>query len=138
MVASSRRLAPVPTPPEAETSWHGRPARAMPALAEVVRPLGRWALGAACLFIIGSMPEATMSAEITPGLRITVVYNNVPHAPGLTTAWGFGAVVEAGPDTLLFDTGGDAPTLLANMTRLDLAPERTRAIVLSRGDHAVP
>jgi 7,8-dihydropterin-6-yl-methyl-4-(beta-D-ribofuranosyl)aminobenzene 5'-phosphate synthase len=102
----------------------------VPALAQAVRPLSRWALAAASLFVIVAMPERT-SAEVTPELRITVVYNNVPHTPGLATAWGFAAVVEAGPDTVLFDTGGDAPTLLANMTRLNLAPERARAIVLS-------
>jgi 7,8-dihydropterin-6-yl-methyl-4-(beta-D-ribofuranosyl)aminobenzene 5'-phosphate synthase len=70
-------------------------------------------------------------------LRITVVYNNVPHAPGLTTAWGFAAVVESGTDVALFDTGGDGPTLLANMARLKIEPKRVKAIVLSHihGDH---
>jgi len=30
-------------------------------------------------------PPLTRPAE----LRITVVFNNVPHRPGLTTGWGF-------------------------------------------------
>lgn len=80
-----------------------------------------------------------MSAEqapVTP-LRITVVYNNVPYAPGLTTAWGFAAVIAAGPTTLLFDTGGDGPTLLGNMQQLGIDPTSIDAVLLSHihGDH---
>jgi 7,8-dihydropterin-6-yl-methyl-4-(beta-D-ribofuranosyl)aminobenzene 5'-phosphate synthase len=72
-----------------------------------------------------------------PRVRITVAYDNVPHAPGLTTAWGFAAVVEAGPETVLFDTGGAGPTLLANLRRLGIAPESVGTVVLSHlhGDH---
>jgi hypothetical protein len=48
-----------------------------------------------------------------PGARITVGFDNVPCAPGLAKDWGFAAVVETGGETVLFDTGGDGPTLLA-------------------------
>ena len=77
-------------------------------------------------------PQAT-----APPLRITVVYNNVPYAPELTTAWGFAAVVETGRETVLFDTGGDGPTLLANMQHLGIDPSSIGAVVLSHihGDH---
>jgi len=70
-------------------------------------------------------------------VRISVTYNNVPHVAGLTTAWGFAAVVEAGPDTVLFDTGGDGPTLLTNLRRLAIDPASIHAVVLSHihGDH---
>jgi 7,8-dihydropterin-6-yl-methyl-4-(beta-D-ribofuranosyl)aminobenzene 5'-phosphate synthase len=70
-------------------------------------------------------------------LRITVVYNNVPHSPGLATAWGFAAVIETGAHTLLFDTGGDGPTLLGNLRQLNVDPASIDAIVLSHihGDH---
>jgi 7,8-dihydropterin-6-yl-methyl-4-(beta-D-ribofuranosyl)aminobenzene 5'-phosphate synthase len=83
---------------------------------------------------------AVMSAEINkalPPLRITVVYNNVIQRPGLTTDWGFAAVVEGGADVVLFDTGGDGPTLLANMEQLGIAPDSISAVVLSHihGDH---
>jgi 7,8-dihydropterin-6-yl-methyl-4-(beta-D-ribofuranosyl)aminobenzene 5'-phosphate synthase len=73
----------------------------------------------------------------TETLRISVVYNNVPHAAGLATAWGFAAVIETGTETVLFDTGGDGPTLLANMKRLGIEPGSIDAIVLSHihGDH---
>jgi hypothetical protein len=49
------------------------------------------------LVSLGGWAAATMSAEprvTRPPLRITVVYDNVPHAPGLATAWGFAAVIE--------------------------------------------
>lgn len=82
----------------------------------------------------------TMSAEeraTGPSLRIEVVYNNVPHAPGLATAWGFAAVIQTGTDTVLFDTGGDGPTLLRNLQRLEIDPQSIDAVVLSHvhGDH---
>lgn len=92
------------------------------------------------LVSISQWTSATVSAEIhkaRPPLRITVVYNNITHTPGLTTAWGFAAVIEDGTDVVLFDTGGDGPTLLANMERLGIAPDSIGAIVLSHihGDH---
>ena len=70
-------------------------------------------------------------------LRITVVYNNVAHAPGLTTAWGFAAVVATGANRVLFDTGVDGPTLLANLQQLGIDPDSIDAVVLSHihGDH---
>jgi 7,8-dihydropterin-6-yl-methyl-4-(beta-D-ribofuranosyl)aminobenzene 5'-phosphate synthase len=72
-----------------------------------------------------------------PPLRITVVYDNVPQSPGLPTAWGFAAVIATGAHTLLFDTGGDGPTLLGNLGRLGIDPASIDAIFLSHihGDH---
>jgi 7,8-dihydropterin-6-yl-methyl-4-(beta-D-ribofuranosyl)aminobenzene 5'-phosphate synthase len=66
-----------------------------------------------------------------------VVYNNVSHTPELTTAWGFAAVIEAGADVVLFDTGGNGQTLLSNMRRLGIDPHSIDAIVLSHfhADH---
>lgn len=89
---------------------------------------------------ISQWTSAVMGAEIhktRPPLRVTVVYNNLPHTPGLTTAWGFAAVIEDGTDVVLFDTGGDGPTLLANMRRLGIDPDSVGAIVLSHihNDH---
>jgi len=92
------------------------------------------------LAIIGPWAPATMAAEPHPPqspVRITVVYNNVPHAPSLATAWGFAAVIATGAETVLFDAGGDGPTLLANLARLKIEPRRVTTIVLSHihGDH---
>ena len=72
-----------------------------------------------------------------PPLRVTVVYNNVPHARGLATAWGFAAVVETAGHTVLFDTGGDGQILMANLGRLEIDPRSVDMIVLSHmhGDH---
>jgi 7,8-dihydropterin-6-yl-methyl-4-(beta-D-ribofuranosyl)aminobenzene 5'-phosphate synthase len=89
---------------------------------------------------IGQWTSAAMRAEIHkthPPLRITVVYNNMAHTPGLTTAWGFAAVIEDGAEVVLFDTGGDGQTLLDNLKRLEFASDAIDAIVLSHihGDH---
>lgn len=93
----------------------------------------RWPWLAFWLLTLGTAAPA-MAAEPP---RITVVYNNVPHAPGLATAWGFAAVVESGREIVLFDTGGDGPTLLANLQKLGINPESIGAVVLSHnhGDH---
>jgi 7,8-dihydropterin-6-yl-methyl-4-(beta-D-ribofuranosyl)aminobenzene 5'-phosphate synthase len=69
--------------------------------------------------------------EAPPAARVTVVYNNVPHAPGLATAWGFAAVVDSAGERILFDTGGDGPTLLGNLARLGVEPGSIDAVVLS-------
>jgi 7,8-dihydropterin-6-yl-methyl-4-(beta-D-ribofuranosyl)aminobenzene 5'-phosphate synthase len=97
----------------------------------------RWLWLAIALVIIGLGVRSAMGAEANTALRITVVYNNVPYKPGLKTAWGFAALVEIGSDTLLFDTGGDGPTLLANMKQLKITPKRIESVFLSHihGDH---
>ena len=70
-------------------------------------------------------------------MTFTIVYDNNAHDPALRTAWGFACLVEAGGQTLLFDTGGDSPTLLGNMAKLGLDPQAIDAVVLSHihGDH---
>ena len=70
-------------------------------------------------------------------LRISVVFNNVPFASGLETAWGFAAVVEGLEQTLLFDTGGDGALLLANMERMGIDPRMIDGVFLSHfhSDH---
>jgi len=76
-------------------------------------------------------------AQLDAAARITVVYDNVPHAPGLRTAWGFAAVVDTGEERVLFDTGGDGERLLHNLERLGIAPASIDAVMLSHihGDH---
>ena len=73
----------------------------------------------------------------SPQIRITVVYNNVPHQPGLTTDWGFSCIIEGLDKTILFDTGADGDLLLANMKRLAVKPETVDAVFLSHNhsDH---
>jgi 7,8-dihydropterin-6-yl-methyl-4-(beta-D-ribofuranosyl)aminobenzene 5'-phosphate synthase len=92
----------------------------------------------------GALATLSMLIACTAGarteaehVRIAVVYNNVPHVRGLTTGWGFAALVETGGRTILFDTGGDGTILLDNMHRLGLDPKAVDAVVLSHihADH---
>jgi 7,8-dihydropterin-6-yl-methyl-4-(beta-D-ribofuranosyl)aminobenzene 5'-phosphate synthase len=62
---------------------------------------------------------------------MTVIYDNNAYAPELQTAWGFACLVETEETAVLFDTGGDSPTLLANMDALDIDPASIGAVVLS-------
>jgi 7,8-dihydropterin-6-yl-methyl-4-(beta-D-ribofuranosyl)aminobenzene 5'-phosphate synthase len=89
-----------------------------------------------CLLSIGWLAEGAIAVEARP-LRITVIYNNVPHGVGMKTAWGFAALIETGSATVLFDTGGDGAMLLANMKRVGVEPGRVSAVVLSHihADH---
>ena len=68
---------------------------------------------------------------------MTIVYDNNEYDERLRTAWGFSCLVEWGDLTLLFDTGGDVPTLLSNMEVLDIDPRHIDIVVLSHihGDH---
>jgi 7,8-dihydropterin-6-yl-methyl-4-(beta-D-ribofuranosyl)aminobenzene 5'-phosphate synthase len=79
--------------------------------------------------------EGIMSA--VDSLRVTVVYDNYSNDPGLETAWGFAALLEYGGDVVLFDTGADAATLLANLRALSVDPGSIDVVVLSHAhaDH---
>ena len=70
-------------------------------------------------------------------LTISIVYNNYSFDRRLETAWGFAALVEYRGHTLLFDTGGDSPTLLSNMGIMGIDPARIQSLALSHehGDH---
>ena len=73
----------------------------------------------------------------TRKLRITVVYDNNPGVAGVGTGWGFSCLIQGTPKTLLFDTGGNGATLLANMNRLGIRPGAVDIVFLSHyhGDH---
>jgi 7,8-dihydropterin-6-yl-methyl-4-(beta-D-ribofuranosyl)aminobenzene 5'-phosphate synthase len=70
-------------------------------------------------------------------LTITVLYDNTALDPELEADWGFAALLDYGGYVLLFDTGADGPTLLANMSALAVDPASIQAIVLSHSheDH---
>jgi 7,8-dihydropterin-6-yl-methyl-4-(beta-D-ribofuranosyl)aminobenzene 5'-phosphate synthase len=70
-------------------------------------------------------------------VTFTIVYDNNAYASALRAAWGFACLVETEGATVLFDTGGDGPTLLGNMARLGLDPQAIDVVVLSHahGDH---
>ena len=77
-----------------------------------------------------AVSEAASSKEIG-GLRITIVYDNIAYDTRLRAEWGFAALIEYGDHTLLFDTGGDSPTLLGNMDKLGLDLQPIEAVALS-------
>ena len=68
---------------------------------------------------------------------IIVTYDNNPYDDRLKIAWGFSCVVRCGGKSILFDTGGDSPTLLYNMEQLQIDPKEIDMVVLSHihGDH---
>ena len=70
-------------------------------------------------------------------LSITVIYDNNPYKAGLKTGWGFSCLIRGTEKAVLFDTGGDGATLLANMKKLGISPGEIDMVVLSHihGDH---
>lgn len=70
-------------------------------------------------------------------MTFTVIYDNNPFDPRFRTAWGFACWVETPDGVVLFDTGGDGPTLLNNLAEGGMDPRAVDAVVLSHihGDH---
>lgn len=81
--------------------------------------------------------QDTAPKKETKAVTFTIVYDNNSYDERLRTSWGFACWAETDEATVLFDTGGDGATLLANMAQLDLDPRAVDAVVLSHahGDH---
>ncbi len=79
----------------------------------------------------------TVAPDRIPDLTITILYDNTAYEPRLRADWGFAALIEYGDHTLLFDTGGDGPTLMENVRELGVDLRAVEAILLSHihGDH---
>lgn len=95
--------------------------------------------GATALVEIAT-PSPTLHSTSTEDLKtvaFTVVYDNNAYDAALRTSWGFSCWVETYEATLLFDTGGDGPTLIHNLRELGLDPQEIDVVVLSHahGDH---
>lgn len=94
------------------------------------------------LFGVMPMPEppsAGVDCAASRGcvVSIVTVFDNYVAARGLVGQWGHASVVK-GPDWLvLFDTGSDGRTLLANMKRMNIDPGDIDKVVISHvhGDH---
>jgi len=72
-------------------------------------------------------------------MKLTVVYDNEVKREGLWRGYGFSCFIEAeNMPSVLFDAGGDSPTLLHNMKELNIDPKDIGIIVISHahGDHA--
>jgi glyoxylase-like metal-dependent hydrolase (beta-lactamase superfamily II) len=84
----------------------------------------------------GPLTPAT-SAVPAQELRVTVLYDNIAYDSRLKPVWGFAALIEVDGQTLLFDTGNDAPTLLANMKILEIDPSKLQGVIFSHphADH---
>jgi 7,8-dihydropterin-6-yl-methyl-4-(beta-D-ribofuranosyl)aminobenzene 5'-phosphate synthase len=89
---------------------------------------------AATASLAGNAPPRNLDSD---GVRIGILVNNVPSAPGFETAWGFAAVIKGLEQNLLCDTGGDGALLLANMARMGIDPGEIDVVLLSHvhGDH---
>ncbi len=68
---------------------------------------------------------------------LSIVFDNNPHDPRLTSLWGFAALLQLPGHTVLFDTGSNGRVLLKNMRALDLDPDRVDLLFLSHAhwDH---
>ncbi len=79
-----------------------------------------------------ALPTAALTPSAAPGdLRITVLYDNIAHDARLKTGWGFAALIEYDGQTILFDTGADAPTLFGNVQTLGIDLRRIQSVALS-------
>lgn len=71
-------------------------------------------------------------------MRVTIIYDNEVHAPGLRSGWGFSCLIER-EDTpkILFDTGANGSILLHNMDKLTIDPLSIDVVVISHAhsDH---
>ncbi len=90
--------------------------------------------------ILAGCAQPEPLAQPSPGERSTetiIIYDNNPFDSRLETGWGFSCLVRLPERTILFDTGGDSPTLLDNMLKLQIDPEEIEAVVISHahGDH---
>jgi 7,8-dihydropterin-6-yl-methyl-4-(beta-D-ribofuranosyl)aminobenzene 5'-phosphate synthase len=114
-------------------------------LIQLLSRRGRAAVGtvAALALVAIAIANITGRAEVTEmasdDLKVSVVYDNYLVESGLGTGWGYAAVVEFRGQTILFDTGADGPTLMANLRALGFDPHKIEAVVLSHahGDHTL-
>ena len=70
-------------------------------------------------------------------IKITVIYDNYSFKGSLETSWGFSCLITGTEKTILFDTGGNGPLLLENMSKLAIVPNEIDLVILSHAhwDH---
>jgi 7,8-dihydropterin-6-yl-methyl-4-(beta-D-ribofuranosyl)aminobenzene 5'-phosphate synthase len=76
-----------------------------------------------------SIPTST--PDTTGPIRITILYDNTIFDKRLTADWGFSALIEYGPYTILFDTGYNGEILKGNIELLNIDVDSIDIIVLS-------
>lgn len=74
---------------------------------------------------------------MTTSARLTVLFDNCPGRAGLTSLWGFAALLQTPSLSLLFDTGSNGRVLLQNMEALGFSPASLDMLFLSHAhwDH---
>ncbi|MGE5153671.1 MAG: MBL fold metallo-hydrolase [Bdellovibrio bacteriovorus] len=68
---------------------------------------------------------------MTPQPHLRILFDNEPGLPGLTSLWGFAALIRLEGRTVLFDTGSNGRVLLRNMAALKLSPASVDLLFLS-------
>ena len=70
-------------------------------------------------------------------IKIINIYDNYEFDPKFKTGFGFSCIVKLKNKTILFDTGGDSPTLLSNMETAGIKPAQIDIVFLSHShfDH---
>jgi 7,8-dihydropterin-6-yl-methyl-4-(beta-D-ribofuranosyl)aminobenzene 5'-phosphate synthase len=63
--------------------------------------------------------------------RLTILFDNYPGVEGLTTLWGFSALIHTTGQAILFDTGSNGRVLLRNMAALGITPAGIDLLFLS-------
>jgi len=78
----------------------------------------------------GTQAGLRQRAMMSP-VHLRILFDNYPGVPGLTSLWGFAALIRASERTILFDTGSNGRVLLKNMAALELAPGSVDWVFLS-------
>jgi len=81
----------------------------------------------------GHAQSSTLQLPVLPGVRVTVLVDNLSLEPPLKGEWGAAFLLETGPQRILYDTGA-GKTLLANAQALGVALRPLDAIVFSHQD----
>jgi len=68
-------------------------------------------------------------------LKLTVVYDNISYASGMSTDLGFACLVKGLQQTLLFDSGRLDKTFMSNLVRLGIDRHRIEAAFISHEHH---
>ena len=108
-----------------------RPPTATATPRQTASPTGRPAASPTVMTTTPADHEPTPNKGTQGQVTLTVVYDNNDHDAELKKAWGFACLVDTGEEKILFDTGGDAATLLGNMAQLGMDPLAVDAVVLS-------
>ncbi len=75
--------------------------------------------------------------NVTPSVKMTVLYDNYVYREGTHAEWGFSCLIEGLEKTILFDTGGESDVLMKNMEILNVDAGAVDLVVISHNhwDH---